>query len=96
MVQKREMIFDGNEKQVFATDNPELVIFHFKDVAIWEGEPRICEVGEGNLDWPAIIQACQETNVRWYSVEQDNEWPDRDIFESIKISYDNLRALGVR
>ena len=33
MVQKREMIFEGNEKQVFATDNPEMVIFHFKDVA---------------------------------------------------------------
>ena len=76
--------------------NGRMPVVHFKDVAIWEGEPRICEVGEGNLDWPAIIQACQETNVRWYSVEQDNEWPDRDIFESIKISYDNLRALGVR
>lgn len=31
-MEKRELLFDGNEKQVFATDNPELVIFRFKDV----------------------------------------------------------------
>ncbi len=30
---KGELIFDGNEKQVFATDDPETVIFRFKDVA---------------------------------------------------------------
>ena len=30
---KGELIFDGDEKQVFATDDPEQVIFHFKDVA---------------------------------------------------------------
>ncbi len=30
---KGELIFDGNEKQVFATDDPEKVIFRFKDVA---------------------------------------------------------------
>lgn len=76
--------------------NGRMPVVHFKDLAFFEGEPRICEVGEGNLDWPAIIDACRETNVRWYSVEQDTEWPNRDIFESIKISYDNLRAMGVR
>ena len=76
--------------------NGRMPVVHFKDLVIWEGEPRICEVGEGNLDWPAIIKACQETNVRWYSIEQDIEWPGRDIFESIRISYNNLRALGVR
>jgi sugar phosphate isomerase/epimerase len=76
--------------------NGRMPVVHFKDLVIWEGEPRICEVGEGNLDWPAIIKACQETNVRWYSIEQDNEWPGRDIFESIKISFNNLRAMGVR
>ena len=76
--------------------NGRMPVVHFKDLVMWEGEPRICEVGEGNLDWPAIIKACQETNVRWYSIEQDCEWPGRDIFESIKISFNNLRAMGVR
>ena len=28
-----ELLFDGNEKRVYATEDPERVIFHFKDVA---------------------------------------------------------------
>lgn len=32
-MQKKELIFDGNEKRVYATDDPTTVIFHFKDVA---------------------------------------------------------------
>ncbi len=32
-MQKKELIFDGNEKRVYATDDPSTVIFHFKDVA---------------------------------------------------------------
>ncbi|MBR0291893.1 MAG: hypothetical protein IJQ79_07145, partial [Bacteroidales bacterium] len=31
-MEKRELLFDGNEKQVFATSDPQLVIFRFKDV----------------------------------------------------------------
>lgn len=27
------MLFDGNEKRIYATDDPERVLFHFKDVA---------------------------------------------------------------
>lgn len=30
---RQELIFDGNEKRVYATDDPTVVIFHFKDVA---------------------------------------------------------------
>ena len=71
-------------------------VVHFKDFVRYEGEPRFCEIGEGNLDWAAIIEACRATNVRWYSIEQDQPFPGRDIFESVKISFDNLRAMGVK
>ena len=72
-------------------------VIHFKDFAIIDGgTPVFCEIGEGNLDWPAIIQACREEGVRWYSIEQDSLFRDRDIFESIKISFDNLKAMGVK
>ena len=72
-------------------------VIHFKDFAIIDGgTPVFCEIGEGNLDWPAIIQACREEGVRWYSIEQDSLFRDRDIFESIKISFDNLKARGVK
>ena len=70
-------------------------VVHFKDFAIVDGEPKFCEIGEGNLDWPGIIKACEDTGVRWYSIEQDQPFGDRDIFESIKISFDNLKEMGV-
>lgn len=71
-------------------------VIHFKDFALLDNEPVFCEIGEGNLDWPGILKCCRESGVRWYSIEQDMPFPGRDIFESIKISFDNLRAMGVK
>ncbi|MGC9350051.1 MAG: sugar phosphate isomerase/epimerase family protein [Anaerolineae bacterium] len=68
-------------------------VIHFKDMVIYEGEQTMAEIGEGNLNWPGIIEACREANVEWYAIEQDRCM--RDPFESLKISYDNLRAMGV-
>ena len=31
---KKELIFEGNEKRVYATENPDQMIFHFKDVMV--------------------------------------------------------------
>ena len=73
-----------------------MCVVHFKDFARLPEGPRFCEIGEGNLDWPEILKACRETGVRWYSIEQDQEMPGRGIFESMKISYDNLKAMGVK
>lgn len=70
-------------------------LLHLKDMAVTPGrEPRMAEIGEGNLNWPAILQAAQESGVEWYLVEQD-ECYGRDPFESLAISYRNLRALGL-
>lgn len=71
-------------------------VIHFKDFTIVGGTPVLCEVGEGNLEWPEIVKACRETKVRFFSVEQDMPFPGRPIFDSMKISYENLRALGLR
>ena len=76
--------------------NGRMPVVHFKDFAILDNKPVFCEIGEGNLDWQAIIKACEDTGVRWYSIEQDSTFKDRDIFESIKISYENLKAMGVK
>lgn len=70
-------------------------VCHFKDYAMLGREPQFCEIGEGNLNWAEIIKACEETGVRWYVFEQDTPRGDRDIFESIRISYENLQAMGV-
>lgn len=55
--------------------------------------PIMAEVGEGNLNWRAILDACRRAGTRWYIVEQDV--CQRDPFESLAISLRNLRAMGV-
>jgi sugar phosphate isomerase/epimerase len=68
-------------------------VVHLKDMVIVDGEPTMAEIGEGNLNWPAILAACAEAGVEWYAIEQDI--CRRDPFESLKISYDNLRQMGL-
>ena len=52
------------------------------------------EVGEGNLNWEGILAEAKEAGVEWYVVEQDLSY-DRDPFESLRISLENLNAMGV-
>ncbi len=79
--------------------NGRMPVIHFKDMAIqlaegdFHGRQTMAEVGAGNLNWPGILAASAEAGVEWYAVEQDV--CQRDPFESLKISYDNLRAMGV-
>ncbi len=68
-------------------------VVHFKDMVIFEGKQTMAEIGEGNLNWSGILAACEEAHVRWYAIEQDI--CQRDPFESLKISYNNLRAMGL-
>ncbi|HUW83152.1 MAG TPA: sugar phosphate isomerase/epimerase [Phycisphaerae bacterium] len=71
-------------------------LLHVKDMAISpEREQRFAEIGEGNLNWPAILDAAEEADVEFCLVEQDRCY-ERDPFESLAISYRNLKAMGVR
>ena len=63
-------------------------------MAVKEGQPIFAEVGEGNLNWPAILAACKEAGVIWYIVEQDI--CQRDPFESLGMSLRNLEAFGLK
>ncbi len=69
-------------------------VVHLKDYTILNGEPAFCEIGEGNLEWEPIMEALRQTGVRWYVVEQDRPFRDRDIFESMEISFKKLVELG--
>ena len=70
-------------------------LLHLKDMAITpKREVRFAEVGEGNLNWPAILQAAKESGVEWYFVEQDQCY-ERNPFDSLAISYRNLNAMGL-
>jgi sugar phosphate isomerase/epimerase len=79
-----------------------IFIVHFKDYAIDQYSDHtflecthrcFAEVGEGNLNWPGIIKECLEQNIEWCAAEQDRT--QRPPYESIAISYKNLKAFGV-
>ncbi len=59
----------------------------FKDVV------QFAEVGEGNLDFPAIIPAAQAAGARYLLVEQD-ELYGRTVWDALQTSHDNLVAMG--
>jgi len=69
-------------------------LLHLKDMAVGNDGPMMAEVGEGNLDWPAILDAARDSGTVWYLVEQDT--CQRDPFESLAISLKNLRAMGLK
>jgi len=70
-------------------------LLHLKDMAMAPNrQQRFAEIGEGNLNWPAILQAAAEGGVEWYLIEQDDCY-ERDPFESLAISYNNLRGMGL-
>lgn len=69
-------------------------VVHLKDMVIVNGrEQRFAEVGEGNMNFPGILEACREIGVEWGPVEQDQCY-ERDPFESLAISFANLQRLG--
>jgi sugar phosphate isomerase/epimerase len=71
-------------------------VVHFKDMVIQvdKGWNQImAEVGEGNLNWKGITEACARTGVKWAAVEQDV--CQRDPFESLAISRRNLIKMGL-
>lgn len=74
-------------------------VVHIKDMVITlddEAKPQhtMAEIGEGNLNWPGIFSALKEANVEWYAVEQDIT--PGDPFDSLTISYQNLKAMGLK
>ncbi|MBA4103856.1 MAG: sugar phosphate isomerase [Arthrobacter sp.] len=54
---------------------------------------QFAEVGEGNLDFPAIIPAAQAAGAQYLLVEQD-ELYGRTVWNALQTSYDNLVAMG--
>ncbi|MGG1552199.1 sugar phosphate isomerase/epimerase family protein [Paenibacillus ferrarius] len=70
-------------------------VVHFKDMIVTpDRKQRFAEIGEGNMNFRGIIEACREIGVEWAAVEQDDCY-DRNPFDSIAISLRNLQALGL-
>lgn len=79
----------GADPVAWIRKSDRMKVVHLKDMAILKDQQVFAEIGEGNLNWPAIIEACREIGVEWYVVEQDT--CQRDPFESLAISYKALQ-----
>lgn len=67
-----------------------LPVVHLKDVAAFGWEVTFAPVGEGNLDWSAILSALKGAGTEWLIVEQDST--RRDVFDCIHSSIKFLRS----
>ena len=67
-------------------------VVHFKDM---KPTCTITEIGNGNLDWPKIMAACDEIGVKYAFIEQDNA-VESDPLNCMKISHDYLAPLGAK
>jgi len=69
-------------------------IIHLKDMKTEEVENKtrqvFAEVGAGNMNWAAILEAAREAGVAWCAVEQDI--CRLDPFESVALSFRNLKT----
>jgi sugar phosphate isomerase/epimerase len=68
-----------------------LPLLHMKDYMFMkENKHEMAEIGEGNLDWKAIIAASEKSGCEWFIVEQD--YCPADPFDSLKASFDYIAA----
>ena len=83
----------GNPVSWLRRLNGRMHLVHLKDMAMSGSRQLFAEVGEGNLEWGPILDACREAGIEHFLVEQDQCL--RDPFESLEISLKNLRAMGL-
>ncbi|MET4638948.1 sugar phosphate isomerase/epimerase [Mycetocola sp. 2940] len=62
-------------------------------MAAFTGVVQFAEVGEGNLDFPGIIEQSLASDAKYLLVEQDDLY-GRDVFDCLATSRNNLVALG--
>jgi len=69
-------------------------VIHFKDMCITpEREIRMAAIGEGNLDWPGLLEAANAGGTKFALIEQDLTY-GRDPFDCLASSFRYLHSLG--
>jgi sugar phosphate isomerase/epimerase len=67
-----------------------LPLLHMKDYGITaDSRPTYFEIGQGNLDWVAIVQAAEASGCEWFIVEQDT--CAGDPFDSLRVSFEYIQ-----
>jgi len=66
---------------------------HLKDWSLIGGEFCFRAIGEGRINWPAVIAACKKGGTHTFIVEQDTCKATNDPFKSLAISREYLRGI---
>ena len=67
-----------------------LPLLHLKDYQVDErNQPLYCEIGNGNLNFAAIIAAAEAGGCQWFIVEQDTT--PGDPFDSLQTSFNYIQ-----
>ncbi len=77
--------------------NGRMDVAHFKDMRGSNDFNPHCimtPVGEGNLNWPKLIKACEDTGVMFVEVEQDNAVNFESPLSQLETSLNNLKKMG--
>jgi len=64
-------------------------LVHLKDMTVLNNQPTMTEIGQGNIDFKEIRDACDRSGVTWFMVEQDT--CRRPPLESLKLSFDYIK-----
>lgn len=72
--------------------NERLTNVHFKDMRT-EPKGEICPCGAGTIDFAPVVKLCDELNIPYALVEQDNAPALGDEYEQMKFSFDHLKHL---
>jgi len=75
--------------------NGRIPCIHLKDLITMEdGSKRFAEVGKGEMEFEKILRACEDLDIEYAFVEQDNCYGE-DPFKCLKTSFDYLHAQGL-
>ena len=74
---KKELVYDGNEKKVYATEDPDIVLIHYTDVATaFNGIKRAVLKGKGicnNCISAKVFEALSKAGVPNHFIRQEND-----------------------
>jgi len=85
----------GDPAQWIRWVGPRQPLVHVKDMSVLpDRTQRFAPVGDGNLNWPKVLEACRAVGVEWYLVEQDDTY-EEDPFDCLGRSLTALRKMGL-
>lgn len=82
----------GDPAQAIRKYKDRIYATHFKDMAIVGDKQVYYAVGEGNMNYDAIVRACVECGVTRHFVEQDTVPEGADPFDCLETSYKNIMS----